>query len=610
MAQKFVGVDLGTHHVKVVVVQARLRGVQVVDAFEEPVGHAAEPPASSDGGETGKDERRDPLSPVISVALGLLRSRGLLNESMGIAMPSGAASYRVLSFPFADERRIAQAVGFEAEGQFPIPIEELAHGHTVIPAPDGGRALLAATKRERVEQIAAVFKRAGADVKAITPGPIAAAHVISASLPPPSAEMTEQGREPVALLVDLGHHHTSFVALGPKGPLAVRTLRRGGLHITRAISQRYGMDMVAAEAAKHVDAFLPHRGFETITQEQLEAGKVVATALEDIVKEVEQTRLWLRATYRWEVCKLVLAGGGAALTGLDAYLREHTGLPVDPVELGGVARVQAAKHANASTMAAALGAAYGAARRPLIQLHDRGGTDSEGKWIQERVSALVAIGVAVMAFGALDTIAQLKAADAEKAAYAAELEEATRKVFGAPLKPDGVETELARVEGQDLTSLIPERGALEVLALVTKAATPTDLEQAAAATAVAPPMRADGAEEDDGEEGEEEATAAEDTTARAASGPVDPSRGIVVADDLNFAAVDVRERKVELRASANSSSAQDRLNGRLAQIGCISNIQNGKVKGDARKSFEMTMDNQCYKASASEANANGGGGDE
>ena len=600
MAQKFVGVDLGTHHVKVVVVQARLRGVQVVDAFEEPVGHAAEPAK----GEGSEDEKQDPLRPVISVALGLLRSRGLLNESMGVALPSGVASYRVLSFPFADERRIAQAVGFEAEGQFPMSIDELAHGHTVVPAPDGGRALLAATKRARVEQIAGIFERAGADLKAITPGPIAAAHVISANVPPASPELTEQGREPVALLVDLGHRTTSFVALGPKGPLAVRTLRRGGLHITRAIAARYGMDLVAAEAAKHADAFLPHRGFETITSEQLEAGKVVATALEEIVKEIEQTRLWLRATYRWEVSKLVLAGGGSELTGLDAYLTEHTGLPVVPVELGGAARVQASGQFNGATMAAALGAAYGAARRPLVQLHERHGTDSEGKWLQERISSLVAIGVAVMAFGALDTIAQLKAADAEKAAYAAELEEATRKVFGASLKPDGVETELARVEGQDLTSLIPERGALEVLALVTKASTPTDLEQAAAA----PPPTSFGGADDEGDDDGEDGSAADEPAARA-SGPVDPSRGIVVADELTFGTVDIRERKIELRASANTSSAQDRLNGRLQQIGCISNIQNGKVKGDARKSFDMIMDNQCYKASASEANANGGGDD-
>jgi Tfp pilus assembly PilM family ATPase len=616
MAQKFVGVDLGTHHVKVVVVHAKLRGVQVVDAFEEPVGYGAEQDHRSETAGEGTAEKeteaRDPLSPVISVALGMLRSRGLLNESMGVALPAGSASYRVLSFPFSDERRIAQAVGFEAEGQFPVSIDELVHGHSVIPAPDGGRALLAAAKRARVEQIAAVFKRAGADLKAITPGPIATAHVTAANLPAASPEMTEQGREPVALLVDVGHGHTQFVALGPKGPLAVRTLRRGGLHITRAIAARYGMDLVAAEAAKHADAFLPHRGFESITSEQLDAGKLIATALEEVVKEIEQTRLWLRATYRWEVCKVILAGGGAALTGIDAYLGEHTGLPVEPLAIGGVARVQAATVSNATTTAAALGAAYGAARRPLVQLFERDGAANEGKWLQERVSSLIAIGVAVMAFGALDTIAQVKAVDAEKAAYLAELEEATRKVFGVPLKPDGVAAELARVEGQDLTSLIPERGALEVLALVTKAATPTDLEQAAqdAAAAGALMPMAPGLADEDGDEGDDDDSSAAEPMAPASSGPVDPSRGIVVADELTFGTVDLRERKIELRASSNTSSAQDRLNKRLQQIGCLSNIQNGKVKGDARKSFDMTMDNQCYKAPASEATANGVTGDD
>lgn len=38
MAQKFVGIDLGTHHIKVAVVSAGFRGVQLVDTFAEPVG--------------------------------------------------------------------------------------------------------------------------------------------------------------------------------------------------------------------------------------------------------------------------------------------------------------------------------------------------------------------------------------------------------------------------------------------------------------------------------------------------------------------------------------------------------------------------------------------
>lgn len=593
MAQKFVGIDLGTHHVKVSVLSSGLRGAQVLDAFEEPVG----PPSGEEG--------VDPLSQVLSVALNLLRSRGLMSEAVGICLPGGLMSYRVLGFPFSDERRIAQAVGFEAEGQFPVPIEELEYGHLVVPASDGGgRALVVAAKKTKVEQIASIFRKAGVDLKVITAGSIAAAQVAGTAIPEAAGD-GEEGSQPVALLVDLGHSSTDFVALGPKGPLAVRTLRRGGKHVTQAVARRYQLDWAAAEAAKHSDAFLPHRGFESISHEQMDAGKVIATAFEPVLRELEHTRLWLRATYRLEVGKLVLGGGGADLNGVEEYLAEHTGLPVERFEPG-ASGLKGTQGRRWETTAASLGAAYGAARRPLLRLQDMVTGDGEGGWVQERLSGLIALGVAVMAFGALDTIAKVKAAEAELAAHRDELEEASKRVFGSSMNPQEVKSELDAVEGQDLTSLIPERGALEVLALITKAATPSDLAQAqaqaqaamfpggSAAVPGANPAQdgGSGGAEEDGEDAEEEEASA------ASSGPVDPTSGIKMEDELVFKTLDIRERKIELEAEANKSSAQDRLNFKLKQTGCIINIQNGAIKGADRKRFEMSMDNNCYHASS------------
>ena len=162
MAQKYVGIDLGSHHIKGVVVSAGFRGMQVLDAFEEPVG-SVPPPA-----EGAPPVNR--LGHQLSVALHALRARGLLSQPIGISLPPGLLSYRLLSFPFADERRIAQTVGFEADGQFPVPIEDLVHGHVVVPAPEGGgRALVVAAARDKVEQIDTLFERAGADAASSRP---------------------------------------------------------------------------------------------------------------------------------------------------------------------------------------------------------------------------------------------------------------------------------------------------------------------------------------------------------------------------------------------------------------------------------------------------------
>ncbi|MBL4687780.1 MAG: pilus assembly protein PilM, partial [Nannocystaceae bacterium] len=255
MAQKIVGVDLGTHHIKVVVVSSGLRGVSVVDAFEEPVGVPVV-------GESDSGEAADPLGAVLGVALGVLRRKRLLGNPIAIALPAGMLSYRVLSFPFSDTRRIAQAVSFEAEGQFPIPLDQLVHGHVVVPTPGGGgRALVVAAKSDRVSQIAAAFRHAGADVKLVTSGAVAAGQVAMPSLPKLSAEGVERGLQPVSLVVDFGRSSTQLIALGAKGPLAIRTHRRGGKHITAAMARSYSLEVAEAEAAKHSDGFVPHRGF-------------------------------------------------------------------------------------------------------------------------------------------------------------------------------------------------------------------------------------------------------------------------------------------------------------------------------------------------------------
>ncbi len=604
MAQKFVGVDLGSHHVKVVVVSSGLRGVQVTDAFTEPVGQV-----STD------DPEVDPLGAVLAVALGTLKQRRLLSLPMGLVLPPEVCSYRLLSFPFSDERRIAQAVGFEAEGQFPVPLEELFYGHVVVPSPGpGGRALVAAARRDKVEPIHDIFKRSGVDVKAVTS---AAAAMAQVALPPPAApvspELSERGLEPVSLLVDLGHQATQLVAMAPKGPRAIRTARRGGRHITAAIAKAYQMSTADAEAAKHRDAFLPHHGLEQMDDEQLDAGRIVARAIEPVLREIGHTRMWLRSAHKLEVTRLVLAGGGAALQGLVAYLKEQTGLEVQRL-MPAPNLIKGTHGRDWANYAGALGAAYGAARRPLLQLHDASVGDSEGGWIQERMSSLIAIGVAVMAFGALDTIAQVKALEAEQEAYEDELSQATLETFGEVLGPSKIEAKLAAVDGADLSSLVPDKGALDVLAMIVEASTPSDLGQApppgAAPTGTDPitgqplapglmpspmggPVPPGGLPPGVGP-GDPAAAGVEEGAKEI--GPIDPSRGIVMVDELTFSTVNIRELKVELKVGATSAPAQERLNTKLSQISCISGVQNGKVTGADRKAFEMIMDNNCYYA--------------
>ena len=77
MAQKYVGLDLGAHEVKAVLVSAGLRATQVLEVAVEPV-------SVRSGG--------DEVSAALEQGLALLRRRGWNHYRVGVVLPGSAAA--------------------------------------------------------------------------------------------------------------------------------------------------------------------------------------------------------------------------------------------------------------------------------------------------------------------------------------------------------------------------------------------------------------------------------------------------------------------------------------------------------------------------------------
>ena len=578
MSQKYVGLDLGTHEVKAVLVSAGLRATQVLEVAVESV-----PLRSGDDG----------VSASLEQGLTLLRRRGWNHYRVGVVLPGSAASFRVLKFPFNDPRRIAQTIPFEAEGQFPIPLEDLEYDHIPLATGQTGQALMVAVRRETIDRVTRAFKAASIDLKLITVDVIATAQVLDSAIPELVKTEPTDNRLAAVLLLDIGNHTTDLVAYGPKGPIAARVLRRGGAHVTRALQEHYRLDAGAAERAKIDSGFLPHRGTGELSPAQLESGSLVARAIEPIVREVEHTRLWLRAEFGVEITQVRLSGGGSHLRGLDAYLSEQIGLPTMRARprdnlVGGSLR----GHDWTST-SAALGAAVGCARRPLIQLYkdistQRGGGD--GSWLVERMATVGALGLVILSLAAIDTMVKVGALESERQAREDELGEASAKVFGDALTAvEDIEARLGEVDGEDITSLIANRGAVEVLGAFVKATVPAGPKPPPVPVA-APPV-----EGGEGVEGEAPAAPAE-------AGPAAPlpagdlNAGIAWDDDLQLANIEIRPRAIQFKASATRPTTQDRLKTRLmSSMPCVTSFPNARLRDENdRKVFDPTLEHDCY----------------
>lgn len=595
MAQKFVGIDLGNRRVKITVVSGGLRGAQVNHVWEQVVPdtkRAAEPSAGDDNYDASLD-----------VALRMIQERGLRHLPTAVSLPGGAVSFRLLHFPFEDPRQIAQTVQFEADGQFPLPIEQLAIDHVPIKRGDGkGRALVVAVKRSVIEHLSARFKLGGVDLRVITSSALSIAQALSGTPIQGGAGKTGAGkagegeRLPVALVVDIGYRSTDIIALGNSGALAVRSLRRGSKQIARDLARAWRLDPAAAELALERDAKVDD--------------EAVTRAMQPILRELEHSRQWLRTELAAEVVELRVCGGLAKLGNLVAWLALHTNLPVSLALPRESATLRGVAGHDWSSNLVALGTSLAASRRPLIQLLDAfEGPSGEGQWVQQHFSSFAALGVAVLAFAAIDTVVSLEAAERERDAYATELAAESKKVFGAEMSDAAaVRSALAALEGGDMTSAIPERGALELLELITKAATPKG------GRVIPPPGTAPGSEQlgPDGSplpgtgEGEGEGEGGEGGVAEAPPvelAPVsDPNAGIVADDALVFSTIDIRELKIDLNVAATRATAQDRFAVKLQELGCIRKVTKGMIKDrNELKAFEMSIDHDCFTASLAQA---------
>lgn len=592
MAQRFVGIDLGLHEVKACVVSMGMRRVQIIDSACAPVVRG-----SNEGEEEGGE---DELGVAIEAALELLREKGWLKHQAAVTLPSGEASYRTLTFPFADAKRIAQAVSFEVDGQFPVPLDELAFDHVVIPPArkgDGGRALVVAARGEAVERVTLMFREAGADLRLVTVGAIASAQALANAqiLSPPVEDKDEAERDASAdqaeralMMVDLGHHGSEILALTENGPVAARTLRRGSRHIEVALRRHYSLSAPDARQAKEESAFLSHEGLGELSADQAQTAAVVHKALAPLLREIEHTRRWLESECNIEVTELRVTGGGSRVSGFDTWLGEQCGLPVRAAVPDVRGALNEVGSIDWSVMLGAFGAAFGAGRRPLLQLRELDSVNGGISFFEENFGTLFTVGAALLAFVGLDSVMAIKSAEVEVAAYESELAAASEQVFGEPLfSAEAVLAALEGVGGEDLMATVPDRGAMEVLELIHQAAKPGPSPAAPVADAL--PVDPTGA-------------VLPAAPMEVALASVSPSSGIVVDDALELSFIEIGSVKIKMLVSATRATAQDRFAQQLSTIGCVERVQKGKIREKSqRKQFEMNIDHTCYSGEIEKA---------
>jgi len=232
-----------------------------------------------------------------------------------MALPGSAVITKKIIVPagLRDDQLEIQ-VESEANQYIPFAIDEVNLDFQVIgPAPsvpDELEVLIAASKKDRVEDRVAVADAAGlsavvVDVESLAS--LAAFELIERQLP-------DGGKGQTVALIDAGSNVMSLTVLRNGQQVYAREQAFGGGQLTQDIARHYGMTYEEAEVAKRAGS-LPE-GYE---------GELLAPFMENLALEISRAlQFFFTSTQYNQVDHIVLAGGCAVIAGVDEVVATRT----------------------------------------------------------------------------------------------------------------------------------------------------------------------------------------------------------------------------------------------------------------------------------------------
>lgn len=363
MAQRVIGLDVGTNAVRAVEVELGdhpqvLRMGQVALAAGAVV----------DG-------------EVVDVTVVALALRRLWTEARfksrdaRVGMSSPRVIVRTIEMPPMAHDELISTITLQLDDYVPLPPDDTVFGVRPLdwsrPGQTDQQMLLAATHREAVEPLLAAMAEADLNVVAVDVVPAALALALSPAL------MTTDSEDQVDVIVSIGAGTLVVVASRQGEAVFSRTLTSVcGRKVTDRIAEDLGIDVVEAERHKRMAA--------SIDPESASIAKAIAEVIGEVRASLDFYGDQIDAL---PVRQLLLTGGGSLLAGLLAALRDDFGMPVvmaDPfadVKMGNTGFEPADLPDVAPYLAAAMGVALAAFRpkdrridlRPMKVVNRSGG---------------------------------------------------------------------------------------------------------------------------------------------------------------------------------------------------------------------------------------------
>ncbi len=456
MATKIVGLDLGTHTVKVCEMISTFRNFELV-------GYGTEPVVSESGGSPD-------FADIAVAAKTLLERRGLLGETVMCALPPGLASSTLLELPFDQPKKIEAVLPFQLDEAIPLDVEDVVFDYQVVNRHENGTAtvLCGFVRQDYLSELLSALEGQGIDPKRVTLGPLSYYNLYE--------HLFTSGANVSKAVLDLGHSHSTLTIFDDKGPKILRDISVGGRALTQEIARSFQLDLAEAELAKLGEAMIKPTGAQGADSGERSAlmDASCRTALSPLVSELRRTLASHEMRSGIEIDTLFITGGTSQMPGLAQFLESALRIDVRTLNCLDVPfnRLQIERDQNAPFASKALALATQAfARSHRNQINLRKGDlayTGDFGFMRGRMIAVALAVIAMIILSSMAAITKKRVLEAQHTQLQSQVVKLSTVLLG--VESDDVDSLLATVAENQTSGGkgVPETSAFEMLSQISE----------------------------------------------------------------------------------------------------------------------------------------------
>ncbi|MAE93104.1 MAG: pilus assembly protein PilM [Deltaproteobacteria bacterium] len=309
-SKSIVGLDIGSSSVKIVELVKRNKGIEL-----QHVGVAALPPeAIVQGAFLNSGAIVDAIQQAVDES-------GIKNKNVAAAVSGHSVIVKKISLPAMTRDELEESIRWEAEQYIPFDINEVNLDFQILETGDAeGQmdVLLVAAKKDLIDDYVQVISEAGLTASVIDVAAFAVENAYEANY--------EVNPDEVVALVNIGAQVVNINILSQGIPAFTRDVSTGGNAYTEEIQKALSVSWEEAERLK-IGGNPGEESQEVVPQE---VEKAMRSISETVLGEINRSLDFFSATAaEARIGKVLLSGGGARVSGLDAAFQGKTNLPVE-----------------------------------------------------------------------------------------------------------------------------------------------------------------------------------------------------------------------------------------------------------------------------------------